>query len=211
MRATRLASVALTLSLATLPLATGSPPPPGPVIYDPDPTQPGAGELTGETWGKIGPTSAIRLTRIDDSTRSRFIHTRAGLETDPFTTAPDHAVGFFSFHVLIENLSEKRLVFQPQACRLITSWMDSSGPIDLPMIETAFEINDRPLPANIERIRGAIIDGEVILGPGEKRDGLLIYKAIDPKTKKYQVEIRSTLTDGTPFGFSAFYKKRKQP
>jgi hypothetical protein len=79
------------------------------------------------------------------------------------------------------------------------------------MIETAFEINDRPLPANIERIRGAIIDGEVILGPGEKRDGLLIYKAIDPKTKKYQVEIRSTLTDGTPFGFSAFYKKRKQP
>ena len=179
------------------------------VVYDPDPTQANAGELTGETWGKIGPTAAIRLTRIDDATRTRYIRARAGLETDPFSTAPDHPVGFFSFHVMVENLSETRLVFQPQACRLMTSWMDSSGPIDLPMIMTAFEINDRRPPANIERIRGAIIDGEVVLGPGEKRDGLLIYKAIDPKTKKYHVDVSATLTDGKPFAFGAFYKKRK--
>ena len=181
-----------------------------PVIYDPDPTQPGAGTLTGETWGKIEPTAAIRLTRIDDATRSRFIHARAGLENDPFTTSPEHASGFISFHVMIENLSETRMIFQPQACRLVTSWMDSAGPIDLPMIMTAFQINDREPPKNIERIRGAIVDGEVVLGPGEKRDGLLIYKAIDPQVKKYQVNVGATLTDGSPFGFSAFYKKRKQ-
>jgi len=182
-----------------------------PVVYDPDPTQPGAGTLTGETWGKIGPTAAIRLTRIDDATRSRFVHARAGLETDPFATSPDHPTGFFSFHVLVENLSETRMVFQPQACRLVTSWMDSAGPIDLPMIVTAFQINDREPPKNIERIRGAIIDGEVVLGPGEKRDGLLIYKAIDPQTKKYHVDVSATLTDGSALGFTAFYKKRKQP
>jgi hypothetical protein len=181
-----------------------------PVVYDPDPTQPGAGTLNEETWGKVGPTAAIRLTRIDDATRSRFIHARAGLEDDPFATSPEHAAGFFSFHVMIENLSETRMVFQPQACQLVTSWMDRAAPIDLPMIITAFQINDHEPPKHIERIRGAIIDGEVVLGPGEKRDGLLIFKAIDPKIKKYQVDIAATLTNGSAFGFSAFYKKRKE-
>jgi hypothetical protein len=200
-------SAARVLVLATAILSSGSAR--EAVVYDPDPSHEGAGELTGETWGKIGPTSAIRLTRIDDATRTRFIRTRSGLETDPFANAPDRAPGFFSFHVLVENLTETRMVFQPQACRLITSWMDSSGPIDLPTIMTAFAINDRKPPENIERIRGAIIDGELILGPGEKRDGLLVYKAIDPKTKRYQVDVVATLTDGKPFGFSAFYKKRK--
>jgi len=184
--------------------------PAGPVVYDPDPAQKGAGKLEGETWGKVGATAAIRLTRIDDATRSTYIHRRAGLETDPFMTAPDHASGFFSYHVLIENLSETRMVFQPQACRLITSWKDSSGPIDYPTILTAYEINDHRPPKNIDRIRSAIIDGEVILGPGEKRDGLMIYKAIDPQTKRYQIDITATLTDGKAFAFSAFYKKRKQ-
>jgi hypothetical protein len=194
------------LAVATLSLAA---PPAGPVIYDPDPSQKGAGHLSGETWGKIGPTAAIRLTRIDDTTRTNYIVRRTGLERDPFLTSPEHPTGFFSFHVLVENLSETRMVFQPQNCRLTTSWKDSSAPIDLPAIWTAYEINNRPLPKGLEKIRTALIDGEIVLGPGEKRDGLLIYKAIDPKTKKYQIDISATLTDGQPFNFTAFYKKRK--
>lgn len=192
--------VAATLALAKAPA--------GPVVYDPDPAQPGAGKLDGETWGKIGPTAAIRLTRIDDATRSGFIHRRCGLETDPFQASPT-GNGFISFHVLVENLSEVRMVFQPQACRLVTSWKDSQGPIDLPAIWTAYEINDQPLPKGIERIRSAILDGEVVLGPGEKKDGLLVYKAVDPKIKSWQVDVAATLTDGKAFAFSAFYKRRK--
>jgi hypothetical protein len=198
--------VVTALAVATLALAGA---PPGPVVYDPDPVPKGAGHLAGETWGKIGPTAAIRLTRIDDATRTNYILRRTGLEHDPFKASPEHAVGFFSFHILIENLTETRMVFQPQSCRLTTSWKDSSGPIDLPTIWTAYEINNRPLPPNLERIRTALIDGEVVLGPGEKRDGLLIYKAIDPQTKKYQIDVTATLTDGQAFTFSAFYKKRK--
>jgi hypothetical protein len=197
---------AAVLAVATLSLAGA---PEGPVVYDPDPTPKGAGHLSGETWGKIGPTAAIRLTRIDDATRTNYILRRTGLEHDPFVTSPDHATGFFSFHILVENLSETRMVFQPQKCRLITSWKDSSGPIDLPTIWTAFEISGRSLPDKLERIRAALIDGELVLGPGEKRDALLIYKAIDPQTKKYQIDVTATLTDGQPFEFSAFYKKRK--
>src|SRR4029077_3879145 len=109
----------------------------------------------------------------------------------------------------IENHTETRLVFQPQACRLSTSFKDSWGPIDLPTIYTAYQINDRPVPKNIDRIRAAILDGEVVLGPGETRDGLLIYKAIDPKAKRYQIDIAATLTDGKALAFTAHYKKRK--
>jgi vacuolar-type H+-ATPase subunit E/Vma4 len=55
----------------------------------------------------------------------------------------------------------------------------------------------------------AILDGEVILYPGEKRDGLLVYRTLDPRAKRYHVEVTATLTSGEPFQFTAHYKKRK--
>jgi hypothetical protein len=118
--------------------------------------------------------------------------------------------GFLAFHVLVENRTETRLVFQPQACRLQTSWKDFQAPLDLPTIMAVFAMADRPLPANIERIRSAIIDGEIVLLPGEKRDGLFIFHTYDPPPKKFQVDIGATLSRGEAFAFSAFYKKRKK-
>lgn len=192
--------------MATLALAGKSS---VPVVFDPDPAAPGAGALEGETWARIGPTAAIRLTRIDDATRTNYIRLKTGLETDPFGTSPEHAAGYVSFHILIENLGERRVVFEPEACRLVTSWKDSFGPIDLPTIWTAYEINDRAPPEGLGKIRAAILDGEVILGPGEKKEGLMIYRAVDPAIKRYQVDVRATLTDGSALAFSACYKKRK--
>jgi len=181
------------------------------VVYDPDPTQPGAGKLVGETWSKESPTASLWLTRIDEETRTRFVRQRAGLELDPFMAAPGRETGgFLAFHVLVENRTETRLVFQPQACRLQTSWKDFQAPLDLPTIMAVFAMADRPLPANIERIRSAIIDGEIVLLPGEKRDGLFIFHTYDPPPKRYQVDLGATLTHGEAFAFSAFYKKRKQ-
>jgi len=96
--------------------------PAAPVVYDPDPTQPGAGVLRGETWSKDSPTAGVWLTRIDEATRSTFVLRRSGLELDPFMSAPGRQTGgFLAFHVLIENKTETRMVFQPQACRLQTS------------------------------------------------------------------------------------------
>jgi hypothetical protein len=69
---------------------------------------------------------------------------------------------------------------------------------------------DRPPPPKIERIRNAIIDGEIVLGPGETRDGLFIFHSLEEPPKKFQIDIGATLTRGEPFGFSAFYKKRKK-
>ncbi len=186
-------------------------PPAGPPIYDPDPTQAGAGKLQGETWSKESESASLWLTRIDEDTRKAFVRRRSGLELDPFMTArTNEAGGFIAFHVLVENRTESRLVFQPQACRLQTSWKDFQAPLDLPTIIAAFEIADRRPPAHIERIRSAIIDGEVVLKPGETRDGLFIFRAIDPTAKTFQVDLGATLTRGEPFGFSAFYKKRKK-
>ena len=182
-----------------------------PSIYDPDPTKPGAGKLQGETWSKESESASLWLTRIDKETRNGYVRRRAGIDLDPFAAAPgNEAGGFIAFHVVVENRSETRLVFQPQACRLQTSWKDFQAPLDLPTIMAVFEMADRPPPPGIERIRAAIIDGEIVLRPGEKRDGLFIFHAFDPAVKTFQVDIGATLTRGEPFGFSAFYKKRKK-
>ena len=181
------------------------------MVYDPDPTKPGAGKLQGETWSTESPSAALWLTRIDEATRTGFVRRRAGLDLDPFVTTPGRETGgFLAFHVLVENRSETRLVFQPQACRLQTSWKDVQAPLDLPTIMAVFAMADRPAPPGLERIREAIIDGEVVLGPGERRDGLFIFHAFDPNVKSYEVDIGATLTRGEAFALSAFYKKRKK-
>lgn len=184
---------------------------PAPVVYDPDPEQPGAGKLENETWSKESPSAGLWLTRIDEATRRAYVERRSGLSLDPFMTSPGRPMeGFLAFHVLVENRTETRMVFQPQACRMQTSWKEYQAPLDLPTILAAFEIADRPAPANIERIRSAIFDGEVVLEPGERRDGLFIFHTPDPPPKRYQIDVGATLTRGEPFGFSAFYKKRKK-
>jgi hypothetical protein len=201
----------LAIALATLvfTLAAAKRPAP-PSVYDPDPTRPGAGKLQGETWSRESASASLWLTRIDKETRNSFVRRRAGIDFDPFATAPgNEAGGFIAFHVLVENKTETRLVFQPQACRLQTSWKDFQEPLDLPTIMAAFEMADRPPPPGIERIRSAIIDGEIVLRPGEQRDGLFIFHAFDPSVKTFQVDVGATLSRGEPFGFSAFYKKRK--
>jgi hypothetical protein len=202
-RTIALALLVFSLSAAKEPAA--------PLVYDPDPTQPGAGKLQGETWSKESPSASLWLTRIDEETRAGFVRRRAGLELDPFMAAPGRETGgFLAFHVLVENRTETRLVFQPQTCRLQTSWKDFQSPLDLPTIMAVFAMADRLPPKGIERIRSAIIDGEVELRPGEQKDGLLIYHTFDPPPKRYQIDVGATLTNGDAFAFSAFYKKRKK-
>jgi hypothetical protein len=181
-----------------------------PAIFDPDPTQEGAGALEKETWSRQSPSASLWLTRIDEPTRSRYVQRRTGLDFDPFATAPGRTGGFVSFHVVVENRSEERMIFQPQACWLHTNTKDMQRPLDLPAIVSAYHMADRPIPDNIDRIRSAIFDGEVILGPGEKRDGLMIFREFDPKAKRFQVDIGATLTRGEALKFTAFYKKRKK-
>jgi len=185
--------------------------PAGPVVYDPDTAQPGAGKLEGETWSKESESAGIWLTRIDEETRKGFVRRRSGLMSDPFMASPGHDTGgFIAFHVLVENRTEDRLVFQAQACRLQTSWKEYQAPLDLPTIMAIFEMSERKVPEGIERIRSAIFDGEVVLKRGERRDGLFIFHALNPPPKRYQVDIGATLSGGDAFAFSAFYKKRKQ-
>jgi len=203
-----LRSIPALLLLVTSTVAKAPEPP---IVYDPDPGQPGAGVLSGETWSKETPEASLWLTRIDEATRSAFVRRRSGLALDPFMTNPGRTTGgFLAFHVLVENRTETRMVFQPQACRLQTSWKDYQAPLDLPTILAVFAMADRPAPDHIERIRSAIIDGEVVLSPGERRDGLFIFHTFDPPPKRFQIDIGATLTRGEPFGFSAFYKKRKK-
>jgi hypothetical protein len=202
---TTLAAAALVAAVASFAASGGGPP-----VYDPDPTQADAGRLEGETWSRESATVGIALTRIDDATRTGFIRRRTGLEFDPFMTSPGAGRGFVTFHILVENRGETRVVFEPQACRLETSYRDSEGPIDYPTLVTAFDMTGRAVPPDLERIRAAIPDGQIVLERGEKRDGLLVFRGADPKAKRFHVEVGVTVTSGDRFGFVAHYKKRKK-
>lgn len=193
-------------AVAAAALGAAGPPP----VFEPDPSQPGAGTLQAETWSRSSDTAALWLTRIDEATRTRFVTRRSGLDFDPFSTAPGHHGGFVTFHVLVENHTAEQLVFQPQSCWLHTNTKDMQRPLDLPAILEAYDMADRPAPPNIDRVRAAILDGEVVLGPGQQRDGLMVFRAFDPKAKRFQVDMAATVSRGEPLAFSAFYKRKKQ-
>ena len=123
--------------------------------------------------------------------------------------------------IVLENLisnAERRglatgeFVVNMVSAELAEQMKNAQGPATdktLPTILAVFAMADHAPPPHIERIRNAIIDGEVVLKPGETRDGLFIFHAFDPAVKSFQVDLGATLTRGEPFGFSAFYKKRK--
>ena len=47
------------------------------------------------------------------------------------------------------------------------------------------------------------------VAPGDSRHGLLVYRAIDPNTKRFKVDVQLVLPSGDVVRFSAPYRRIK--
>jgi hypothetical protein len=201
---------AVVASLVVLFLAIGagwtqpSPPP----VFVPDTETDGAPGLQGQTWIGEGQAWSAWLKRLDEDERLAYIRGQTGLSVDPFASRPDQPTAFVGFLLVIENRGDAALSFNPIGCWLTTNdKKQMQYPLGLSDLSFSYRVAGGELPAAYERVRPALYEGPRIVAPGERVSGLLIYRAVDPKTKRYRIDVQLNLPDGNVDKFFAPYRR----
>lgn len=178
--------------------------------HQPEPTYDGASPYDGSAWTVDTDSVRIRLEPLDDAGRLAFLRARTGATGDPFAAVPGSEGGFVTFRIALENRSRGLLVFESQACRMASRAEDARSPLDLPTIESAYRMIDRELPEVFQTIRPLIFDGTLFLEAGKSAEGLLAYRPIPGKPKRFWIVVPVTTTDGARTELKAVYRKRKR-
>jgi len=194
--------------VATLcaPALAGKTPKPMPVFV-PDTTLDSAPALHGTTW--IGESDGYNLwvKQVGGEERLAYIKGITGLEIDPFAAPPDKAQRFLSFLLVLENLGTDNLELNPMRTWLVTNSDEIRSPLGMTDISFIYHMHGMELPAAYERFEPALLNMPRSVAPDETTSGLLIYKAIDPKTRRFSVDVRVSLPDGEVLQFSAPYRR----
>ncbi len=188
---------------------------PGAVVMLPEPPAPdevgpGKPTLVGNTWALEGPFGAFRAQKLDGAQRLAYIEHITGVAVDPFATRIDQPDYYISFVIELENQAAGQISFNPGSTWLVTNreW-EIQSPLGLNDLGFLYRVAGKALPPAYERIGDAIIADPVLLSPGESISGLLMFKAVHPKTKWMKLEPVLTLPTGDILRFSMGYQRPK--
>ncbi len=173
-----------------------------PPAWEPDRDAPGAPRFAAGSWEVEHPAFRARLRPVSSAERLDYIRRRTGVEVDPFAARPAAEAVFVSWVLEVESRSSAVLSLEPGACLLVGPDRELRTPLDLASIEAAYGAADQPLPPVYGRVRPALLDGSVLLRPGDRAEGLLVYR-VPRSLKRFQVEVSLTTAAGERVGFSA--------
>jgi len=178
-------------------------------VFVPDPERADTVELRGSTWVAEGPGYVLRLQQLDNAQRLAYIQHATGLTTDPFASRPDQPARYVSFILEIENRGVEKLHFNSTQCWLVTNRNKVQSPILMSDLSFQYRQIGRDMPAAYERVQLALLDDASIVDPGRSVAGLLVYRRLGPKTKRFRVDARVTSADGAVGNLVAAYRKLK--
>ena len=198
--------------LATLATAGPSAPPAGSggPAYEPDLEIAENLKLSGATWTREEPTHVVHLRQVDSAERLRYIRGATGVAVDPFAAPPGQTERFLTFLIVIENHGDTPLSFNALDCWLTTNRKEIATPLGLTDLSFDYQIAGKPLPAAYERISPVMLDGTRLLAPGAKLSGLLVYRLLDARTKRFHLDVELTPPSGDELRMRAPYRKIKQ-
>jgi len=140
--------------------------------FVPDATAAGAPPLDGKVFTVDTPRYRARLALLDDGTRQGFLAKRTGSGIDPFVASPrPGSPAFLTFLLNLENLGPGDLYFQPLLCPISTPQGEMRNPLDLPSIQTTYEMLDHEMPPAYAGIKKALFGDQVVLRPTAPRIG----------------------------------------
>jgi hypothetical protein len=181
---------------------------PAPVAqFEPDPDGPGTGQIQGSTWVGGGTTWQVWIKQLDDAERLNFIERTTGLAIDPFAGRPDQPPAYHTFLVVLENQGSGPLSFNPQSCWLKTNRSKILLPQGLAGLSFNYRVSGREFPMAYETVQDALFEQAVLVAPGGRVSGLLIYDRVGKKTKRWDLGLRLTLPDGERAAFNAPYRR----
>lgn len=187
----------------------GGPKPPPELLFEPDVAKAPGARLEEGVWIFENADVRMALAQVDDAARRKFIEIQANTSVDPFTTSAGKPRAFMTWVLVIENKSDGELSFQPQTARLITFDKDFRQPMDLPALQSAYEMLDRETPDAYLAASKALFDGERTIRPKQQQAGLLAYRPINAKSRSFIIELSVKNLRGEEIAFVAPYKRMK--
>lgn len=190
--------------LAASLAAAGSTLPP---LFEPDSAAAEQIVLAGQTWTLEAEEYTIHLRRVDGEERQNFIGGVTGLSVDPFASPEGRGERFLSFLLRIDNRTDGAVQFNPINSWLMTNRKEVQYPIGLTDLSFSYHVAGREFPVSYERVGPALLEQSREILPGQTTSGLLVYHVLDPKTKRFHVDVEVTLANGDLVRFAAPYRR----
>lgn len=167
----------------------------------------GAPAMEGTTWVASGTGWTVWLRPVDDVERQNFIERTTGVRIDPFAAGAGREPRYLSWLLVIRNESDQPFQFNPGLC-----WMrpnkdvELQRPLDYEKLSFDYRVAGGELPPAYQTARAAVFERAVRVSPGETVSGLLIYRQLSEKVKRFSIEVPFTLSTGYGTGFTVSYR-----
>lgn len=194
----------VSIILLALSLATA-----GELPYEPDDSKELPGYLNGETWIEQGPGCEIRLRMLTEAERLAFLEETTGYRIDPYATPPNQEPRFVSFLLEIENRTEGQILFQSQSAWL-RAGTQIQNPLGIDGLSSTYAVVEMQMGSAYERARPGIMEGSSTIVAGETKRGVLVYRKVKERTKKFYVEMQLTMPSGELMRTHAPYRVVKK-
>jgi hypothetical protein len=197
------------LTLVVLTLLAGAPPDraAAPPVLVPDRAKGGLLALRGATWELATDEVTIQLRQLTDAERKAFLAQITGHPIDPFAPPPGESPRFLTFLVRVENRGAEPLEYNPIHSWLTTNRKEIQYPIGMADLQSMYHEGGLELPAAYERIAPGVLEHARTIERGATLAGLLVYRAVDARTKSLQVDVELTRTNGKAILFAAPYRR----
>jgi hypothetical protein len=199
-------------SLLPLLLALSGPLAASDLPFEPDDSGKVSAFLEEGAWIEEGPGIAVRLRLLGEAERLEYLEKTTGYRIDPYGTPPDQDPRYLSFLLEITNTGNGPLMFQSQS-----AWLRAGTQIQSPLgidgLSSTYKVVEMKMSPAYERARPAILEGSATIHPDESVKGILVYRMVKERTKKFFIELQLTLPNGDAFRthspFRAVKKKKK--
>lgn len=198
--------VALSTSLLLLLTAQAGVPRAADERFVPDPEAAQSMTLEGRTWSSVTPGVAMRLQRLTDDERVAYIEHVTGRRIDPFRS-PGEEGSFETFLVEVENLGDGGLSFNPHDCWLSAGQREVLFPLGIEDLGTLYRQMDGDLPEAYNVARPALLDQRTMVPRNGSVAGLLVYRGLETRAKRFRVDVKLTLGNGDVLRANAAYRR----
>lgn len=164
--------------------------------------------LHDQTWVYEASFGVLRMQMLDAAQRLAFIRHVAGeFAPDPFAAPGNEPEHFIAFVVQLENTGDEQISFNPLSTYLISNreW-DNQIPLGLTDLAFLYRAAGRELPPAYERVGEALLAHPATLDPGKSLAGLLVFRAVHPKTRTLHLQPVLVLSSGDILRPSASYR-----
>ena len=144
--------------------------------------------LRGETWVADTATHMIELTPLTAEMRLAYFERVTGQPTDPFADR-DGEPRYISFLLRIENRGQSQLIYNPLRSWLVTESRQIEAPVSASDLKFDHRSSGREFPVAYQKAAELLFDAVQTLDPGEAVHGLLLYPALEPRVRRFKLDV----------------------